>query len=640
MSLRSKLLWVLWLSFALLLVALVYLQFSSNREYLRLQQQGAVVNAMNSLSIELAPYLRENDEVGIETVLNAFFDGGLYQRVTLEQFTGDKLYVKENSPRIDSVPGWFQDLQLYPPVQQTQLISSGWIQLGEVTVTGHTGFAVRQLWQQTGQQILLCLVAFLACGLFLTLGLKRLLAHFGSLQHQVEAVNKQEQITPLAVPDQPELQPAFKAVNELNQWVQLKQQEGERLKQQAFQDTVSGLGNRAWMASKLQTWCDQDGRGAIVLLEVTGLDHLYQSQGYTARDQMVVEISKMLTRIVSEWPDALVARIANSEFGMLLPNIGHDQLEATTTRILQQVSRLQGTVTDPAYIGAAQRMHEQSLTSLLSMVDSALRQARTDPNQMCILSTVAPGEDFSRSDWRDLIHEAINSEELVLLAQRVMDVEQKTLHQEVFVNIEHQGVRYTAGKFIPAVEQFDLGRELDQRVLTLVERVLKDESQPDVRLVVNLTCSSLRDPGFHEWVKEFMQRNHAYRERLLFEIPEMALINYRKQIRDFSILCHEQGFSLGIDQVGHNLDAIDEIELIQPSYIKLDPAITRMVSENEGQHAMLRAFIAGAKKLNIVTIATRVEDEKMLEKLLGIDIEAVQGFIRPPELIPVPVERS
>ena len=69
--------------FAGLLIIAYAVQFQSTRDYLAEQQRISVINTANSVGLALTPYLEAGDKIGAESVINAAFDGGYYQKIHL-----------------------------------------------------------------------------------------------------------------------------------------------------------------------------------------------------------------------------------------------------------------------------------------------------------------------------------------------------------------------------------------------------------------------------------------------------------------------------------------------------------------------------------------------------------------------------
>ena len=78
--------------------------------------------------------------------------------------------------------------------------------------------------------------------------------------------------------------------------VQFKEQAeaAERMRERAFRDAVSGLGNRAYFMGQVNAWIAESGRGGIMLVAVDMLDDIYRDEGFAARDSMVKAVATTL----------------------------------------------------------------------------------------------------------------------------------------------------------------------------------------------------------------------------------------------------------------------------------------------------------------------------------------------------------
>ena len=123
--------------FAGLLIIAYAVQFQSTRDYLAEQQRISVINTANSVGLALTPYLEAGDKVGAESVINAAFDGGYYQKIHLDLLASKQTIDKQNKTDIEGVPHWFTQLNLFKSEAYESVLTSGWLQLGKLEVMGH-----------------------------------------------------------------------------------------------------------------------------------------------------------------------------------------------------------------------------------------------------------------------------------------------------------------------------------------------------------------------------------------------------------------------------------------------------------------------------------------------------------------------
>ena len=114
--------------FLLVMCSLVYFQFTQTRDFMSQQMKSDLNNTSTSLSLMLQPHLETGDMVGAETLVNVIFEGGFYRKVTLTWLVDNKQQTWENPIKIEGVPQWFIELDLFGTQTHQSLITSGWMQ--------------------------------------------------------------------------------------------------------------------------------------------------------------------------------------------------------------------------------------------------------------------------------------------------------------------------------------------------------------------------------------------------------------------------------------------------------------------------------------------------------------------------------
>ena len=97
------------------------------REYVNEQLATHAQDTATSLGLSVTPYLGDaNGLIVAETMVNAIFDRGFYQYITITDMEGNLLIERRNPNTIDTVPDWFTNIvEITPPVEKTEL-NDGW----------------------------------------------------------------------------------------------------------------------------------------------------------------------------------------------------------------------------------------------------------------------------------------------------------------------------------------------------------------------------------------------------------------------------------------------------------------------------------------------------------------------------------
>ncbi|WMC11527.1 EAL domain-containing protein [Oceanimonas pelagia] len=631
MTLYRQLLLTMLLLFALLFVSAYSVQFSSTRSYLAQQQEFMVINTVTSLGLALTPYLENDDAVGAESVINALFDGGYYRKVELRLLASNKTITRENTAPPQRVPAWFTDLDLFEGGHHQAVLTSGWLQLGQLYVEGHTGHAYYQLWRGMSRLATWFAVSFVLVWALLVLALRHLLKPLHSIEEQAREIEQHHFGKTIPLPATRELRQVVSAINgmsgKLEAQFQEQAAEAERLRHRAFMDDTSGLGNRAWLMAQSQGWLGDGRGGAVVLVSARVLDWLYRDEGFEVRDQMIRVIGKNLRQLCRDHGEHVLARISATEYAMLVSESDPATLKQLGEAINRQIAEL---VKDPeddreiSVVGIALVQPGDEIGRLLTRADHALNRAHMNETGV-VVEAHQQRERLGRLQWKQLLEEALEHDGFELSAQAVMGFQGERYHEEVFVSIRREGIAYGADNFLPVAEQFGLGERLDLHVVARALRML--EGRPELKLAVNLTRQSCHQDGFWRKLFQILERYESVRDRLLLELPESAFaVGWERLIAPLAGLKVEWG----VDHFGRHFDLLVHLGQLRPKYVKLDQGYTSQVQQPDYNDAFLAAVCRAAHSMGALTIASRVETGEQVERLKSLHVDAYQGYVSPP----------
>ncbi|WP_375055368.1 EAL domain-containing protein [Zobellella sp. DQSA1] len=632
MTLYRQLLMTMLLLFAMLFVTAYSVQFNSTRNYLAQQQQTSVINTVTSLGLALTPYLETSDALGAESVINAVFDGGFYRLVRLDLLAADQQIRREHTAAPRQVPAWFIGLGLFEGARHEAVLTSGWLQLGHLYVEGHSGQAYYELWQGMSRLATWFLLCFALVWGLLVLALRYLLKPLHDIEVQAREIELHHFGKAIPLPATRELREVVVAINRMagQLEVQFREQadEAERLRHKAFLDETSGLGNRAYFVSQSQSWVGEATGGAVILISVDMLEHLYQNEGFSARDQMIQSIAGSLRQLCRRFGEYTLARISAHEFAMLVPESDAERLAMLGEEINRSIADL---VIDPvngrelSVVGMAVVQPGDDVGRLLTRADNALNKARMEHTGAVVVERSLAGDSMGRLAWKQRVEAALDEDAFELSTQAVLDFSGEHYHDELFIHIRKDDVTFGAGQFLPVVEQFKLGERLDLHILDRALALLAD--QPELKLAVNLTRQSCHQPSFWNAVADLLARHQGGGHRLFLELPESAFV-FGKEI--LAVPLTSLNVAWGIDHFGRHFDLLTQLGSLRPHYVKLDHGYTSQVTEPDYDDAFLAAVSRAAHNMGAMTIATRVETEQQVQILKTLYVDAYQGFISPP----------
>ena len=399
---RQLLLWMLVVLF--LLTSTVFtIQFKTTKNYLIEQQSTELNNVVSSVGFALSPYLKANDFIAAESVINATFDSGYYSKVKLTLLDSNKEIIRQYPKIIKNVPNWFQSFVHIDAITQTRTLTNGWLQLAELTVTSSPASAYIQLWKATVQLILGFIVCLFLGAIVLSLVLNKVLKPLKQIQKNAQEIANNHFTAPLPTPHTRELVDVVNAFNSMN--IQLKKhfeqqaQEADTLRVRAYQDPVSGLANRSYLMTKLHSWLANKPTGGIILLKSDAIEDSYQQAGYELGDPLVLKLADRLKELSAD--DITIARLNQSEFMLIAPNVSKEDLTETARFMLSMTSELNldplGIAPLQAAVGIVMCSKTLTITALLAHADNALNKARQQIKEPLALLEINANKTINKS---------------------------------------------------------------------------------------------------------------------------------------------------------------------------------------------------------------------------------------------------
>jgi diguanylate cyclase (GGDEF)-like protein len=642
MTLFRQLMMTIIAIFSLMLAVVMGINFNTTKGYLVGQLESTTQDSATSLSMSVSDFMALEDYVSVESSINAVFDSGYFSEVRIHVYNNDESIVRSNETKIDGVPNWFIDLIDFKVPVAKAVISNGWSELGQVYITGSAGYGYNQLWLASRD----LLISFFVIGsITLILGsiaLRYLFRPLAELEKQAEAIQQRRFIKVIDVPKTRELKSVVLSMNrmveklrkefasevETAQWLQAK----------AFKDPVSGLGNRHFFENQMKSHFSERERGidGLALVSLTDLAKLNNERGYESADMFIQSAADILAKKISYISSyTTLARLSGADFVLLIPNFDHAQLKQVVEDVMVELMELN--IASISYsdavanIGAVTIDGSVERSSAMSQADAALREAKREGCNTSKVYDLNTGQSMaiSRSSWKEILESAIQHRSFKLKKQKVVTIDESpiTLHEEVFMGLEHAGKIYHAGYFIGLAEQFDLGSQIDQVIISRVIEYIKSKKL-EVPLTVNLSASSYAKPAFIEWLNKTLNHLEAgVKSKLMFEISEQSVLLDEQQASSLAQMLKTQHVLFGIDNVGKQFSAFQYLQNLMPDYVKVDSSYTRMAAGKESESFFMHTLCKMFNSLNIEVIATGVENEKQLVALKRFDLAGGQGFI-------------
>jgi EAL domain-containing protein (putative c-di-GMP-specific phosphodiesterase class I) len=232
------------------------------------------------------------------------------------------------------------------------------------------------------------------------------------------------------------------------------------------------------------------------------------------------------------------------------------------------------------------------------------------------------------------LHEALAADRFVLYFQPIVDLRSNSVCQHEILLRLVEGTQHVAPDlFLAAAERFGIVREIDRMVVADAISIL--ESGGAEVLDVNLSGSSLGDPGLLLAIETELERSGIDPGRLVIEVTETAAIHDMGAAIEFAEKVRSLGCLLALDDFGVGFGSLYYLKHLPLDFLKIDGEFVRNLTSSRRDRAMVEGMVAMAQALELRTVAEFVPDEETVELLRVLEVDCGQGYhLGEPELAP------
>jgi diguanylate cyclase (GGDEF)-like protein len=418
--------------------------------------------------------------------------------------------------------------------------------------------------------------------------------------------------------------------------------QAERLRRMAYNDPLTGLGNRARMDEALRAEIDVSRRGneslAVLYVDLDNFSAVNDSLGHSAGDRYLCEAALRLQRFVP--PETLVCRYSGDKFVVLLSQLTaqtlSEQIHAVTDVILRGMAepyQLGGNLLPMSVsIGIAVYPSDgETGEMLISSADAAMYLAKRSGRNKAQYAT----PDLTQVARKQLatateIRRGLEGGEFTPYYQPVVDVEQnRVVGAEALLRWQHptRGL-VAAGEFIPAAEASGLIQALGERCMLIASEQTARwvEAGRAIRVSVNLSPRQIEDGTVIAFLERLHKGNGNVPTLLDFEITETAMLERVEQTQETLQRIRGMGHRLSVDDFGTGYSSLVYLQRFPLDRIKVDRSFVARVETSREAQAIISATVALARSLNLEVIAEGVETEGQVGRLRELGCTLQQGF--------------
>jgi diguanylate cyclase (GGDEF)-like protein/PAS domain S-box-containing protein len=411
-----------------------------------------------------------------------------------------------------------------------------------------------------------------------------------------------------------------------------RRQREEQLAFMATHDSLTGLPNRRLFDDTLGRATARARRGnhsTLMLLDIDNLKSYNDARGHLQGDQALVNFALLLQRHVRAGD--LLARIGGDEFAVLFEGTG-------VAEAREVAERMRVAVGGEDFVSDSRR-YELGLSAGLVLVDGTL-----DPHDVLDLADAAmyeakaagrnrimvtqPGEVPTAPKERisSRVREALADERFTLHFQPVVNLNDgSVVYYETLVRmVDTDGEVLSPSEFLTSMERLGLMPRLTRMIVTLALHALTDN--PTASVSLNIAAGDLADDSLPRFVHEELRRQGVDPARLLFEMPETAVMGNLAATRNWMDRLGPLGCRFVLDEFGVGFGMFGLLRELDFEQVKLDGSIVTALSANGDN----RQFVESVRRLiesqGRIAVAIWVESAELLDKARSVGFTLAQGY--------------
>ena len=418
----------------------------------------------------------------------------------------------------------------------------------------------------------------------------------------------------------------------IEQW-----QTRETIRELAFSDPLTGLGNRTILQERLPGILEAASgskRVALFYLDLDGFKAINDLYGHPRGDELLCRIARRLSEIV---PGAdLIVRLGGDEFLVvvsLAPNgDGHECLAEKLVMGISGHYRLDDGLNAAVgvSIGVACFPDDGSdMNALVTHADAALYRAkRRGRRRYAVFDISMEREQRDRRALELDISVARSAGELSLVYQPIAD----TLFQEVkgfeaLLRWRHP----TRGNvsplvFISAAESCGAICEIGAFALREACREAATWSVP-LRIGVNVSPAQIVNADFIGLVETVLSETGLDPRRLEIEVTENLFIHDAEQALQCLGHLHDIGATVAIDDFGTGFSSLRTLRSFPFDRIKIDRRFIRGLATDCEDIAIVKSILALGRAMGLRVVAEGVETGEQHTLLRQFGCDCVQGYL-------------
>ena len=415
-----------------------------------------------------------------------------------------------------------------------------------------------------------------------------------------------------------------------------------RLKRQAYTDTLTGISNRVRLNLFLETAIARSyvkqSRLGVIVFDLDHFKNVNDSFGHPMGDRLLISVVERISALLPEKSE--FARLGGDEFAVVLQDI---ESEECIHGVAKKLSTCFG---DSFYLGNGPVInthmsagislypeHGRNAMEILKAADLAMHSAkRLGRNSVMLYDVQMANVLNERLSLEYNLRNAIRSEELELFYQPFIDLQTgEIVGCEALVRWRDKDGKFISPlSFIPTAEECGLINDLGMWVIdtSLKQWKLWEKLQTQMRYIsVNVSPVQLKDVNFSKNLMALVAEYKIEPKHIQLEITEGTFLQESLTAESQLKMLAGAGFRLAIDDFGTGYSSLAYLKRFAVNVIKIDRSFIIDLEKSAIDRDIVSAILAMNKTLGFETLVEGVETENQAKIISELGCGYAQGYL-------------
>lgn len=404
----------------------------------------------------------------------------------------------------------------------------------------------------------------------------------------------------------------------------------EALRRQAYIDEMTGFGSRLKLLKEIIT-VDYPLLSYIDIDKFNTINDFY---GLEFGDRLLHEFARRLTEEFGE--DVHYYRLHGDQFAILAAKDDQKNFETKIRTFVEKSHRENFLFEDKEItLRVTASLSAEESGKLLSTCDLAKRFAKKHDKPFVIYTPSLGLEEEVRTNMACAVklQHALKQDRISVFCQPIASSGTLSIDKyECLVRlIEEDGTVISPFHFLNTAKQSKQYVELSKIIITKSFELIN--RYQDKTFSINITIEDILNEEIVSLILGKLATKSS-KMPVIFELVESEGIEKFNEVLHFIKLIKSYGSLLAIDDFGTGYSNFEYLLKLDTDFIKIDGSLIRNIETDVNIQEIVKLITEFAKRQNIRTVAEFVSSAEILDKVIEIGIDFVQGYhIGKPELL-------